>query len=230
MTRSSGSTRPSRPFAPRRVSLPLVHRLTWLREQSAGRSVLHLGCMCAPNTRAAIAAGLHLHLVLATVCARLTGLDIDLTDRDLLPPDSGTHDIRKADVCDQAQVAAAIGGRPYDLIVAGELLEHLPNPGLCLTAIGRLLPEATLLVTVPNALGRDVAARARRGVECVHEDHVCWYSPRTIVTLLEKCGWRDNTLYAAGRPRQAANPPPTPAGPSPENIRAPILVVQSRRS
>lgn len=221
MTRSNGSTRPSRPYAPRKVSLPLVDRIPWLREQCTGRSVLHLGCMCAPNTRAAIRAGLHLHLALFPVCTRLTGLDIDLADRNLLPPDTDRHDIRKADVCDLDQLAAAIAGRPYDLIVAGELLEHLPNPGLCLTAIGRLLPDATLIVTVPNALGRGVASRARRGVELVHEDHVCWYSPRTIVTLLEKCQWKHHCLYAAGRRT-------VPYGVG--NLRAPTLVIESRRS
>lgn len=227
MTPSNGSTRPSRPYAPREVSLQLVQRIPWIREQCTGRTVLHLGCMNAPNTGAAIQAGAHLHLALRAVCARLTGVDHDLTDRDLLPPDSDRHDIRKADVCDQAQLAAAIDGRPYEMIVAGELLEHLPNPGLCLTAIGSLLPDATLLVTVPNALGGDVAERARRGVECVHTDHVCWYSPRTLGKLLEKSGWNQTHLSAAGHRYAAAR---RAAKYGPGNLRAPILIAQSRRT
>jgi hypothetical protein len=214
--------------------MPLVERVPWIVLRCASQAVLHLGCMCAPNTREAIAAGCHLHARLYAVCSRLTGLDLDLTDRDMLPSDSDLsdlsdlsdfgsriHDIQKADVCDQQDLAAAIAARPYDLVVAGELLEHLPNPGLCLDAIGELLPTATLIVSVPNALCRGVAARARRGVETVHEDHVCWYSPRTIITLLEKCGWTRNSLSATGRPG-------IPYGRG--NVLAPGLLVESRRT
>jgi hypothetical protein len=218
---SPGSTRPSRPYAPRNVSMPLVERIPWIVRRCTGQAVLNLGCMHAPNTQEAIRSGLHLHLALLPVCASLTGVDLDLSARGLLPPDSDAHDIREADVCDQEELGLAIAGRTYDVVLAGELLEHLPNPGLCLDAVGAMLPTATLIVTVPNALGRDVARRARRGVETVHEDHVCWYSPRTIITLLEKCGWTRNSLSATGRPG-------IPYGRG--NVLAPGLLVESRRT
>lgn len=220
MTQSPGSTPPHAPYTPRSISLAAVDRVRWVCRRCAGKTVLHLGCMCAPNVAASIATGRHMHLSLSKVCARLTGVDLDLTHRGLLPADSDTHDIREADVCDQSQLAAAIAGRTYDVVVAGELLEHLLNPGLCLTAIGALLPAATLIVTVPNALHRGNAARARRGVELVHEDHVCWYSPRTIETLLHKCGWIRNVLYAAGRPRHRWGK---------GNLQCPVIVIESRR-
>jgi hypothetical protein len=221
MPRSPGSTRPSRPYAPRKVSMPLVERVPWIVRRCTGQAVLNLGCMHAPNTREAIRAGLHLHMAILPVCSRLTGVDIDLSARELLPPDHATHDLRRADVCDPQELGWAIAARPYDVVLAGELLEHLANPGLCLTTIGALLPTATLIVTVPNALGRDVARRARRGVECVHIDHVAWYSPCTIRRLLEQTGWNRNSVLAWGRPH-------TPYGRG--NVLAPGLLVESRRT
>lgn len=43
--------------------------------------------------------------------------------------------------------------KPVDVVVAGELLEHLPNPGMCLKNIAELMDKqrSILLVTVPNA-------------------------------------------------------------------------------
>ena len=199
----------------------MVARLPWIRQRCAGLAVLNLGCMHAPNTRGSIRRALNLHHTLCGVCARLTGIDIDLSARDLMPPDTPSHDIQEADVCHQNQLAAAVAGRPYDVVVAGELLEHLPNPGLCLQAVAAILPAATLIVTVPNALAWAVARRARRGVEAVHAEHVCWYSPRTILSLLERCGWTRNNIYGAG---QVARPP------SPMNVRSRMILVESRRA
>lgn len=183
--------------------------------------MIHLGCMASPNTAAAMKASIHLHAALVPVCERLLGVDVDLSHRNLLTPNGDRHAIVQGDICDQDQLAEAIGAVPYDLVIAGEVLEHLTNPGLCLTAIGNLLPSAMLIVTVPNCLSAAVAARAAIGVEAVHADHVCWYSPRTICRLLEMTGWVKNKLYAVGIAGEDYG-----AG----NVLCPSLLVESTRT
>jgi hypothetical protein len=175
--------------------------------------------MSAPNTVAAIAAGTHLHAALWPVCSFLMGLDIDLTARDLLPSDTDRHAIAQADVTDEAAIERVIAGRQFDIIAAGELLEHLPNPGLCLCSLARLQPNALLIITVPNCLSAAVAARAKIGIESVHQDHVAWYSPRTLRRLLEITGWPNISLYAAGS---------DPANYQPDNLRCPVLLAECR--
>lgn len=81
-------------------------------------------------------------------------------------------------------------GAPPDVIVCGEILEHLSNPGWFLTRARAQWPGLPLLISVPNAFS---AVAARRllvdGVENVNVDHVCWYSHRTLLTLLTRAGY-----------------------------------------
>lgn len=77
-----------------------------------------------------------------------------------------------------------------DLIVAGELLEHLSNPGHFLTRLWWHYRGVPLIVTVPNAYNLAGLAHLKRGEENVNVDHVAWYSPRTLRTLLERHGYR----------------------------------------
>lgn len=88
----------------------------------------------------------------------------------------------------------------FDAIVAGELIEHVPNPGLFLACARKhLVSNGTLILTTPNAnnlvyflenliLGREID----------NPDHVALYSPTTITLLLKKCGFRvDGIVFLA---------------------------------
>ena len=73
-----------------------------------------------------------------------------------------------------------------ELIIAGEVIEHLSNPGNFLDVIARYaLP---VILTTPNATARiyDPARKA----EIVNGEHVAWYSYHTLKTLVERHGFR----------------------------------------
>ena len=74
------------------------------------------------------------------------------------------------------------------VIVCGEILEHLSNPGHLLDALK--LFNCPVVITVPNALANGSRFHARQGYENVNEDHVAWYSWRTLKTLVERSGFR----------------------------------------
>ena len=93
------------------------------------------------------------------------------------------------DVQSEESVAAA-GLKPAEVIVAGELIEHLDAPGPFLRALGPLLAEdGVLVLTTPNAYRLLSFVAPLTGSEIVHGDHTAWHSPQTLRTLLGQAGW-----------------------------------------
>lgn len=78
-----------------------------------------------------------------------------------------------------------------DVIVCGEVLEHLTNPGWFLTRLHRQYAGITTIITVPNALSAIAAKHICRGIENVNRDHVAWYSFVTLKRLLQHAGYTD---------------------------------------
>jgi hypothetical protein len=78
---------------------------------------------------------------------------------------------------------------PPDLIVCGEVLEHLSNPGHFLTRLKRTWR------TVPNAFSSGGLGWLKKGYENVNADHVAWYSPKTLSVLLARAGYTCADLY-----------------------------------
>lgn len=87
--------------------------------------------------------------------------------------------------------------RTFDTIVAGELIEHLPNPGTFLENMSRHLnPGGTLLITTPNPFYSKQAWKIwRHGYPSVHEEHTCWFDPITLTTLCQMSGLRVDKIY-----------------------------------
>lgn len=77
---------------------------------------------------------------------------------------------------------------PVDLVVCGELLEHLSNPGWFLKRL-RAAYRCETIITVPNAFAEAGRGQLKRGIEVVNRDHVAWYSYKTLSVLLERHGY-----------------------------------------
>lgn len=82
-----------------------------------------------------------------------------------------------------------------EIIICGEVLEHLGNPQWFLTRLKRQYPTVPVIITVPNAystIGRHWLAK---GKENVNADHVAWYSPKTLSVLLIRAGFTVADLF-----------------------------------
>src|SRR2546425_668510 len=68
------------------------------------------------------------------------------------------------------------GGEKFDSIVAGELIEHLANPGMFLkSARARLRPDSQLILTTPNPFGiLYVLAFVKNDRRAFNREHTCW--------------------------------------------------------
>lgn len=83
----------------------------------------------------------------------------------------------------------------FDVIVAGELIEHLGNPGLFLNQCKKHLKKGGLLIlTTPNTFNpyeniKNVVLL--RNNPPVNSEHTCYYTPNTIKELLKRYKFKD---------------------------------------
>jgi SAM-dependent methyltransferase len=81
----------------------------------------------------------------------------------------------------------------FDTIVAGELIEHLANPGLFLRQARRHLNDGgTVVLTTPNpfSLAYFLYAFLKFPKTCQNPEHTCWFCPRTMTELAERSGFK----------------------------------------
>jgi 2-polyprenyl-3-methyl-5-hydroxy-6-metoxy-1,4-benzoquinol methylase len=173
-----------------RLRMALIRdRAAWVQQlcSAAGPvEVAHLGCADSPYTEELLAAGSLLHLRLVRV-ARVTGIDVDAEGVELLQRALADQRFVLADI--SAGVPEGERGR-YGLVVAGEVVEHVPDVDAFLQGCAALLAAGGLLcVTVPNACCPKIGLRALAGRESVHPDHRVYYGPRTLTRTLEGAGF-----------------------------------------
>jgi len=108
------------------LSHSFIVRDEWILKHCAGKRVLHLGCAAFPMTASLGRRGILLHQRLAKVCANLVGVDLNPEALDILRS-FGFNNLRMHDV---EHLETLQLDEPIDVIVAGEVLEHLNNVGL----------------------------------------------------------------------------------------------------
>ncbi len=177
--------------------LKIVQRMEFIKSECAGKKVLHLGCTNHPYTADAIEKGMLLHAELASITDRLYGFDYDEEGLETLRS-YGYGDLYQADLEELENVEL---NETFDVIIAGEMIEHLSNPGKFLTGIKRFMDENTrLVITTVNAYGairllKYFISGKRGRNEPVHPDHVAYYSYSTLMLLLKRHGFAVPEFY-----------------------------------
>ena len=123
----------------------IVDRIPWLVEQCRGKRVIHVGFADAGFREEQGRAGSWLHGHLAEVATSLVGLDFD--GPGVQAALDGGFAAHLVDCTDPAAVAA-LALEPADVVLAGEVIEHLGAPGPFLEAMAQLCaPGGTLIVS-----------------------------------------------------------------------------------
>ncbi len=143
-----------------------------------GKSVLDIGCVDARPDGQRKYKSTGMHLFLMERAAHLMGVDID--ERGIEQMAGEGYNVVAGDAENM------LLGREFDCIVAGELIEHLSNPGLFLDNMHHHLSEqGALILTTSNAFGISNFFRiSKRNEIKVHAEHTCWFDPKTISQLL----------------------------------------------
>jgi SAM-dependent methyltransferase len=166
----------------------LVDRIECLCDLARGRRVVHLGFADARCATFQADHGAWLHAQLAEVASELVGLDVD--EAGVEAARAAGHESYCVDCRDRAAVAA-LPIAPADVVVIGELIEHLDDAGSMLEAVKSLVaPGGVIVITTPNAHGLFNVCAALAGRELNHPDHVTLYSWFTLSNLLARHGFR----------------------------------------
>ncbi len=175
-------------------------RWTFLLNRCRGKSVLHLGCIgetdVSPEKKLeAFAAYRVLHPKLAAVSPRLVGVDIDAATIELIHARLGRDGILAGD-------AEHLENLPlddtFDVVLCGNLLEHLSSPGNVLQGVQRFMtPASDLIVSVPNSFALLANLRFSLGRFQEGAQHVMSLSKFNLQTLIERHGFQLKELYAA---------------------------------
>lgn len=158
---------------------PVPDRVDYLRSLAAGRTVLDIGVV--DHSLANDRQERWLHGELAVAAKTCLGVDI-LADEIALLRKRG-YNVRTIDITRERL------GERFDLVVCGEVVEHVGNPGEFFNATRELLrPAGRFVVTTPNpyALRRIVQYLRNRPDENV--DHVTLISPWGIMEFAERAG------------------------------------------
>lgn len=169
-----------------------VDRIKYIAQACVGRKVLDLGAVDETAWKSKRGRGSWLHEEIARVAREVDGVDRS----ELVPPGglltAPNARIRPGDVADLERLICTPGETP-EVVVAGELIEHLENPLQWLKRISeiRQLTGRVLILSTPNAtaIHNFLIGLARR--ESTHHDHLCILSYKTLTTLCKRAGFPD---------------------------------------
>ena len=154
-----------------------------------GKTVLHLGFILHDQWRERWAEGNWLHARLMAAATLIVGLDYLESEVEAIRQTVGCE----CYVGDVMRLDEAPLNEPFDVILCGELIEHLESAKDLLDGLKRFCHRDTqVILTTPNPWDRKWAANMKAGLledVWLNPEHVVWYSMQTLTNLLVRCGY-----------------------------------------
>lgn len=158
-----------------------------------GKEVLDVGCANHISTKEQ--AEDWLHRKICKVAGSVTGLDNNEVEVKKL---ENKYNV----ICGDAQTIDL--KRKFDCVVAGELIEHLENPGLFLrNMLKHLKLNGYLVLTTPNPFYLHTLLNVlKKKPACENGEHTCWFCDTTITHLLKMAGFDNIRICFTNRSRR----------------------------
>jgi 2-polyprenyl-3-methyl-5-hydroxy-6-metoxy-1,4-benzoquinol methylase len=165
----------------------LVDRFAFLTGLVRGRRVVHAGFVDAGCEALNQSSDAWLHEHLAGAASSIVGIDVDAAGVERARANG--HEAYAVD-CRDAVALRALRLPPADVVVAGEVIEHLDDCGPFLDGLHALVePGGLLALSTPNGASLTNAVAALANLEVNHPDHVTSFTSHTLDTMLERHRW-----------------------------------------
>ncbi len=165
----------------------LVSRIDYLVGRARGRRVIHVGFVDTGCAEANMGSDTWLHAHLDRAATALVGIDVnEVGVKEAVDRGYEAYAID----CRDAVALRDAGIEPGQLVIAGEVIEHLDDPGSFLAGLHNLTgPGGEMVITTPNITGlfNTFAALANREIN--HPDHVVMFTWQTLTTMARRHGW-----------------------------------------
>mgnify|MGYP006163250723 FL=1 len=169
-----------------------VNRLDYIVSKCLGKVVLDLGCFDETAT-VKENSGNYLFEEISKVSKTHIGID----NSTLLPPNGIKFGENVAilfgSVYDLDKIPE-LEKHNFDVIIAGELIEHLPDTLRFLTDLKKLYPGKKLLCSTPNTTSLSNMILSLFNRESCHKDHLQVYSYKSLSTLCRVAGFKQWTI------------------------------------
>lgn len=156
------------------------HKIRYVVERVAGKSVLDLGCVC--HDPANYQSKFWLHRAIVERAAQTTGMDLSQSGVDFLQARGFNVHFGDAQSFD-------VAGK-FDVIVAGDLIEHLEDfSGFLKSCKRHLKPDGRIIISTPNPWYWRNVVKSILALEVANNpEHTCWLCPRTLRQLAARHG------------------------------------------
>jgi SAM-dependent methyltransferase len=162
-----------------------VDRLGYIADQCRGKVVLDLGCL--DETALLKRDTEHwLHGRIARVARQVIGVDSSSQIPETGIETAANARIRRGDAA--CLDPAIIDSAPFDIVVAGEFIEHIQDPLAFLIRLRASLPGRELVLSTPNGAAFANTLMGMIGREAQHPDHLANFSFKILNTLCLRAG------------------------------------------
>lgn len=163
-----------------RLNSKEIDKNEFIVSKCSGKSVLDLGCIDHSYLVALSLGDKWLHKQICSVATKVTGLDILAEDATELNKHGYNIVVGNAENFDLLE--------KFDVIVAGDLIEHLSNIGLFLRAVKRHMHKDSIFIfTTPNPFNFEQTVSAIfQNVIHVNEQHAVWLNPNVCWELVRR--------------------------------------------
>lgn len=180
----------------------ITNRNGFIVDRVRGRKVLDIGCVAHDIERMSSPEWLHAQIAeAASHCLGVDILDKGVAHMKSLGYEAIVHDLSSGPGPVQAR-------GPFEVIVAGELIEHVPDLNMLFACARSLLTEdGELIITTPNPWAPHRVRAGQRGECWENADHIMFAFPSGIAELAERNGLllaeAATAAAASSRPRSS---------------------------
>jgi 2-polyprenyl-3-methyl-5-hydroxy-6-metoxy-1,4-benzoquinol methylase len=174
-------------------------RIAVVKRFARDQKVLDMGCVSHNFAFNSGGRGRWLHQHVVDVAAECVGTDYD--EAGIKEMREAGYDVIHADIT--GDLSALLERGPFDVVLAGEIIEHLPAPQqLFASAYALLRPGGTLVITTPNPYSPRRARAGALGLTWENADHVLYAFPSGVAEMADRTGLVLKRFGTVGWPGQ----------------------------